>query len=110
MAKKAMDKLMKAANNTAAIRALEIRVNAMYALQDYEKAIVLLGEVLAEFKRKGDRHYEVLAMSLMADAFLSKGDAEEALRKAEEAKELAKDQRDRTGEAVALRTLAKITP
>lgn len=108
MAKKAMDNLLKVGNHAEAIRALEIRVNAMYAIQDYEKAISVLREVLSEFKQKGERHGVVLVTSLIADANLSKGDAREALQKAEEAKEYAKDERDRLGEAVALRTLRKI--
>mmetsp|Transcript_2771 Transcript_2771/g.4193 ORF Transcript_2771/g.4193 Transcript_2771/m.4193 type:complete len:497 (+) Transcript_2771:72-1562(+) len=107
-AKKAMDKLMKVGNYTEAVRALEIRANSMHALQDSEKATMLLGEVLGEFKQKGETHFEILVTSLIADASLSKGDTQGALRKAEEAKELAKDRRDGIGEAVALRTLAKI--
>jgi tetratricopeptide (TPR) repeat protein len=108
MAQKAMNKLKKSGNVTDLFQALEIRVNAMYATQDYDKAAEVLRSVLTEYKGSGEKKGEVLVTCLLADALLNKGETEAAMAKAEEAKELAKDQRDRSGEAVALRTLSKI--
>ena len=59
----------------------------------------MLKKIRDEFVQKNDKKCEVLVVCLEAECLLAKGSVEKALDCAEAALEVARGQRDRTGEA-----------
>lgn len=106
-ASKALAKLKQGGTPADVVSALEILVRAQCMNQDAEKSIATLKEFKAVFREKSDKKCEVLVTCLEAECYLAKSSVEDALSCVEIGLEMARAERDRTGEASALRTKAK---